>query len=99
MACLPAIACQQPPHPLQHASNQLPGAGALAARLSMLQGLAPRVTLHRQCDLQLLQRLDGGAEFGYSAVALSGDGELLALCSAAPDCQLSVWHWRKASTQ
>jgi hypothetical protein len=62
-----------------------------------LQGYQPRVSIYRHSDLQLLQTIQAGAEFTYTAVALSGDGELLAVCSGAPDQQLSVWQWRTVS--
>lgn len=73
----------------------MPPAKALTA--SHPQGYQPRVSIYRQADLQLLQTIPAGAEFGYTAVGLSGDGELLAVCSGAPDQQLSVWQWRKVS--
>lgn len=60
-----------------------------------MQGYKPRVVIHRQSDLKQLQSIQADAEFAYTAVALSHDGELLAVCTGEPDRQLSVWHWRK----
>lgn len=62
-----------------------------------MQGYQPRIAIYDACSLQLLQSIHASAAFGYSAVALSADGELLAVCGREPELLLTVWHWRKAS--
>lgn len=64
-----------------------------------LQGYQPSISIYRQSDLRLLLSLQANAEFEYTAIALSGNGELLAVCSGTPELQLSVWQWRKVIPQ
>jgi hypothetical protein len=71
------------------------GLHAKAALCKCLQGYQPRISIHQQSDLKLLHSLQPTAEYEYTAVALSDNGELLAVCSGTPELQLSVWHWRK----
>ena len=61
----------------------------------VLQGYPPAIQLFSTQDLQRQAEVTAAAEAGYSAVALSSDGELLAACADQPDLELSVWHWRK----
>jgi hypothetical protein len=60
-----------------------------------LQGFQPSVSIYATSSLQLLQSIHASTAFGYTAVALSEDGELLAVCGAEPDLLLTVWQWRK----
>ena len=50
-------------------------------------------------DLRQLTTLPAKADLEYSALALSGDGELLAVCSGKPNPTLGVWQWRKVRQQ
>lgn len=65
--------------------------------LTALQGYQPSIHIFSTQDLQQLAGLAAGASWGYTAVALSHDGELLAVCADWPDQELSVWRWRQAS--
>lgn len=65
--------------------------------LTALQGYQPAIQIFSTQDLQQQASLAAGASWGYTAVALSHDGELLAVCADRPDQELSVWHWRQAS--
>jgi hypothetical protein len=62
-----------------------------------VQGYQPVFNVYSSHDLQQQACLAAGASFAYSAVALSHDGELLAVCADHPDLELSVWQWRKVS--
>ena len=44
---------------------------------------------------QLLAELAVSADLGVAALALSADGELLAVATAPPRAALSVWRWRR----
>lgn len=79
----------------QHLRSEHP----LCAHLSFLQGYQPAVNIFSTHDLQQQASLAAGSSLGYTAVAVSHDGELLAVCADSPDLELSVWHWRKASLQ
>lgn len=63
------------------------------------QGPSPKVWLYRLSDLKLLVSLPAKAELEYTALALSTDGELLAVCSGSPNASLSVWQWSKVREQ
>jgi hypothetical protein len=70
---------------------------ALTLLRQLLQGYQPVIIIYSTQDLQQQASVAAGASFGYTAVALSHDGELLAACADSTDLELSVWHWRKAS--
>ncbi|GBF90834.1 cilia- and flagella-associated protein [Raphidocelis subcapitata] len=72
------------------AANSAAGVLAIAE-----EGPSPRVWVHRASDLQLLATLPERAELEFTALAFSGDGELLAVASGAPGASLAVWQWRK----
>lgn len=69
------------------------------AMSSSVQGYQPVVNVYSTQDLQQQACLAADASFAYTAVALSHDGELLAVCADHPDLELSVWQWRKASVE
>jgi WD40 repeat protein len=53
------------------------------------------VWVYDAASLALLATLPARAELDHTALALSRDGELLAVASAAPGAALSVWQWKK----
>lgn len=63
-----------------------------------MQGYQPAIHVYSTDDLQHQATVATGASFGFTAVALSHDGELLAVCADCPDLELSVWQWRKVSS-
>lgn len=67
----------------------------VTAAQTTLQGYQPAIHVYSTHNLQHQASLTAGASFGYTAVALSHDGELLAACADRPDLELTVWQWRK----
>jgi hypothetical protein len=60
------------------------------------QGIQSRVWVFSMADLQQpLATLPGLAELELTGLALSADGELLAVASGEPGPSLAVWEWRE----
>jgi hypothetical protein len=59
------------------------------------QGYQPQISVYDAGSLQLLQSLHASTALGYTAIALSADGELLAVSGAEPELLLTVWQWRQ----
>jgi len=59
------------------------------------QGPKPSVWVYSASNLQQLATLPERAELRYHALALSRDGELLAVATGEPGPALAIWQWRK----
>lgn len=77
---------------LQHAHTKP------SKRTAPTQGPSPRVWVYHATDLQQpAATLRPGAELDVSALALSGDGQLLAVAGGQPGAALGVWQWATVS--
>src|SRR4051812_45211891 len=62
-----------------------------------LQGITPQVHVYDSKSLQRITSLQPQFELGVSCLALSADGQWLAVWGAEPHIQLIIYAWRTVS--
>lgn len=60
-----------------------------------MQGLYPTVRVFEVSSGKCLAMLNPSLQLGASALAISADGERLAVCGDDPDTNLTIYKWKE----
>lgn len=61
------------------------------------QGSEPTVRIYQVSNLQCIAVIAPPVSLGYTALALSGDGVQLAVCTDEPDLTITIYDWQRVS--
>lgn len=64
-----------------------------------VQGLTPKLHIHRCTDFKLLQTISWSTQAGFAALAVSSDGKWLAAVEQEEHCRLAVWDLQEVCIQ